>query len=237
VVFYLENLKNRISAQNSLYSYSILKFVFMNYLEALGRRYSVKKFNPEMIIPQETLLNILEAGKLAASSQGLQPYKIFVVESKEMKEKLIPAFYNPSQISTCSHLIVLISKKDMEETYLDGYFNHISEVREHPVEDLSLFKKSITNHFSRQEHDDILNWAEKQAYIVLANLMYAAAIENVDTCPMEGFRQELIEEILDINPEKEKVTVTLALGYRSEEDQFQHMKKVRKPNEKLFKFI
>ena len=237
MVFYLENLKNRISAQNSLYSYSILKFVFMNYLEALGRRYSVKKFNPEMIIPQETLLNILEAGKLAASSQGLQPYKIFVVESKEMKEKLIPAFYNPSQISTCSHLIVLISKKDMEETYLDGYFNHISEVREHPVEDLSLFKKSITNHFSRQEHDDILNWAEKQAYIVLANLMYAAAIENVDTCPMEGFRQELIEEILDINPEKEKVTVTLALGYRSEEDQFQHMKKVRKPNEKLFKFI
>lgn len=209
----------------------------MNYLEALSRRYSVKKFNPEMIIPQETLLNILEAGKLAASSQGLQPYKIFVVESKEMKEQLIPAFYNPSQISTCSHLIVLVSKKDMEETYLDGYFNHISEVREHPVENLNLFRKSITNHFSRQEHDDILNWAEKQSYIVLANLMYAAAIENVDTCPMEGFRQDVIEEILNIDSQKEKVTVTLALGYRSDEDQFQHMKKVRKPNEKLFKFI
>ncbi|RZJ33706.1 MAG: NAD(P)H-dependent oxidoreductase [Chryseobacterium sp.] len=209
----------------------------MNYLEALSRRYSVKKFNPESIIPQEILLNILEAGKLAASSQGLQPYKIFVIESKEMKEKLIPAFYNPSQISTCSHLIVLISKKSMEENYLDGYFNHISEVREHPVENLDLFRKSITKHFSRQEHDDILNWAEKQSYIVLANLMYAAAIENVDTCPMEGFRQDLIEEILDIDTEKQKVTVTLALGYRSEEDQFQHMKKVRKPNDKLFKFM
>lgn len=209
----------------------------MNYLEALRRRYSVKKFNPESIIPQEILLNILEAGKLAASSQGLQPYKIFVIESKEMKEKLIPAFYNPSQISTCSHLIVLISKKSMEENYLDGYFNHISEVREHPVENLDLFRKSITKHFSRQEHDDILNWAEKQSYIVLANLMYAAAIENVDTCPMEGFRQDLIEEILDIDTEKQKVTVTLALGYRSEEDQFQHMKKVRKPNDKLFKFM
>ncbi|CAD7804260.1 Putative NAD(P)H nitroreductase [Chryseobacterium aquaeductus] len=209
----------------------------MNYLEALSRRYSVKKFNPEMIIPQETLLNILESGKLAASSQGLQPYKIFVVESSEMKEKLIPAFYNPSQISTCSHLVVLVSKKSMDETYLDGYFNHISEVREHPLENLNLFRKSITNHFSRQEHDDVLNWAEKQSYIVLANLMYAAAIENIDTCPMEGFRQDTIEEILEIDPEKERVTVTLALGYRSEEDEFQHMKKVRKPNEKLFKFI
>ncbi|MCY0969601.1 NAD(P)H-dependent oxidoreductase [Chryseobacterium wangxinyae] len=209
----------------------------MNYLEALSRRYSVKKFNPDLLIPQQILLNILESGRLAASSQGLQPYKIFVVESREMKDKLIPAFYNPSQISTCSHLIVLVSKKDMEETYLDGYFNHISEVREHPVEDLNLFKKSITSHFSRQQHDDILNWAEKQAYIVLANLMYAAALENIDTCPMEGFRQDLIEEILNIDSDTEKVSVTLALGFRSQEDEFQHMKKVRKPNEKLFKFM
>lgn len=208
----------------------------MNYLEALSRRYSVKKFNKE-IIPQETLHNILESGKLAASSLGLQPYKIVVVESEEMKQKLIPAFYNPSQISTCSHLIVIISKKIIEEHYISGYFNHISEVREVSLESLDLFKNSINQHINQKTSDEIFNWAEKQSYIVLANLMYAAAIENIDTCPMEGFRQEVIEELLNINPETEKVTVTLALGYRSEEDHFQHMKKVRKPNEKLFKFI
>ncbi|UOU99079.1 NAD(P)H-dependent oxidoreductase [Chryseobacterium daecheongense] len=208
----------------------------MNYLEALSRRYSVKKFNKE-IIPQETLHNILESGKLAASSLGLQPYKIVVVESEEMKQKLIPAFYNPSQISTCSHLIVIISKKIIEEHYISGYFNHISEVREISLESLDLFKNSINQHINKKTSDEIFNWAEKQSYIVLANLMYAAAIENIDTCPMEGFRQEVIEELLNINPETEKVTVTLALGYRSEEDHFQHMKKVRKPNEKLFKFI
>ncbi|MCX8522369.1 NAD(P)H-dependent oxidoreductase [Chryseobacterium formosus] len=209
----------------------------MNYLEALSRRYSVKKFNPDLTIPQETLLSILESGKLAASSLGLQPYKILVVESKEMKEKLIPAFYNPSQISTCSHLVVIVSKKMIEENYINGYFNHISEVRNIELEKLDLFKNSINNHVSQKNEDELFNWAEKQSYIVLANLMYAAAIENIDTCPMEGFRQDLIEEILDIDSEKEKVTVTLALGYRSEEDHFQHMKKVRKPNEKLFKFI
>lgn len=208
----------------------------MNYLEALSRRYSVKKFNNE-IIPQEALHNILESGKLAASSLGLQPYKIIVVESEEMKQKLVPAFYNPSQISTCSHLIVIISKKIIDDSYIHGYFNHISEVRDVPLEKLDLFKKSINQHIVQKTTDEIFNWAEKQSYIVLANLMYAAAIENIDTCPMEGFRQEMIEEILDINPETEKVTVTLALGYRSEEDHFQHMKKVRKPNEKLFKFI
>lgn len=208
----------------------------MNYLEALSRRYSVKKFNTEIIL-QETLHNILESGKLSASSLGLQPYKIIVVESKEMKEKLIPAFYNPSQISTCSHLIVIISKKILDESYVNGYFRHISEVRETSLDKLDPFRNSINQHISQKTQDEIFNWAEKQSYIVLANLMYAAAIESVDTCPMEGFRQNLIEEILDINPDEEKVTVTLALGYRSEEDHFQHMKKVRKPNEKLFKFI
>lgn len=208
----------------------------MNYLEALSRRYSVKKFSTE-IIPREKLHNILESGKLSASSLGLQPYKILVVETKKMKEKLIPAFYNPSQISTCSHLIVIISKKILDESYINGYFRHISEVRETPEEKLDLFRKSINQHINQKTQDEIFNWAEKQSYIVLANLMYAAAIEGVDTCPMEGFRQDLIEEILEINPDTEKVTVTLALGYRSEEDHFQHMKKVRKPNEKLFKFI
>ncbi len=206
-----------------------------NYLEALSRRYSVKKFNQETV-PQEVLYNILESGKLSASSLGLQPYKILVVESEAMKQKLIPAFYNPSQISTCSHLIVIVSKKTVEEQYLNGYFRHISEVREMPLENLDPFRNSIDQHIQKNR-DDIFNWAEKQSYIVLANLMYAAAIENVDTCPMEGFRQDVIEEILEINPEAEKATVTLALGYRSEEDHFQHLKKVRKPDEKLFKFI
>lgn len=206
-----------------------------NYLEALSRRYSVKKFNQE-IVPREVLGNILESGKLSASSLGLQPYKILVVESEVMKRKLIPAFYNPSQISTCSHLIVIVSKKTVEEQYLNGYFSHISEVRETPMEHLDPFRNSIDQHFRKNSHD-IFNWAEKQSYIVLANLMYAAAIENVDTCPMEGFRQDVIEEILEIDPEAEKATVTLALGYRSEEDHFQHLKKVRKPDEKLFKFI
>ncbi|RNA60813.1 NAD(P)H-dependent oxidoreductase [Chryseobacterium nematophagum] len=208
----------------------------MNYLEALSKRYSVKKFNQE-IIPQDILLNILESGRLSASSLGLQPYKIIVIESNEMKQKLVPAFYNPSQISTCSHLMVIVSKKIIEESYIHGYFKHISEVRDTPLETLDPFKKSINQHITQKTQDEIFNWAEKQSYIVLANLMYAAAIENVDTCPMEGFRQDMIEEILEINPNIEKATVTLALGYRSEEDTFQHMKKVRKPNEKLFKFM
>ena len=209
----------------------------MNYIEALNQRYSVKKFDRDKKVSGEKLGNILEAGKLSASSMGLQPYKIIVVESDEMKQKLIPSFHNPSQITTCSHLIVIISKKNVDDSYVDGYFRHISEVREIPLESLDLFRRNIESYTNSPSQNEVANWAEKQAYIVLGNLMFAAALEQVDSCPMEGFKKDIIEEILAVDTEKESVAVTLALGYRAEDDAFQHLKKVRKPQDKLFKFL
>ncbi|MDQ0476101.1 MULTISPECIES: NAD(P)H-dependent oxidoreductase [Chryseobacterium] len=209
----------------------------MNYLEALNKRYSVKKFDPEKTVSSDVLFHILEAARLSASSLGLQPYRLLIVQSPEMKQKLIPAFYNPSQISTCSHLIVIVSKNNIGNEYIGNYFNHISETREVPLESLNPFKESISKHIQHLDSEEVMIWADKQSYIVLGNLMFAAALENVDTCPMEGFSQEKIDIVLGIDTEKEKVAVTLALGYRSEEDQFQNLKKVRKPNDKLFKFI
>lgn len=209
----------------------------MNYLEALTQRYSVKKFEKGLQVPAAVLQNILEAGKLSASSLGLQPYRIIVAESEEIKEKLIPAFYNPTQISTCSHLLIIVSNNEIEEEYVGNYFSHLSMVREIPLENLQPFRDSINKHMNTLTKADVMTWAQKQSYIVLGNLMFAAALEKIDTCPMEGYKQEKIDEILELNVQKEKVAVTLAIGYRSAEDEFQNLKKVRKPNERLFKFL
>lgn len=209
----------------------------MNYIESLQKRYSVKKFNKDKKISPEILRNILSAGQLSVSSLGLQPYKIFVIESDEMKNKLIPAFRNPSQISTCSHLIVLATKKNVEEKYVDGYFRHITEVREVPMESLDLFRKSIDQYIRSLSEEEEFHWHQKQAYIVLGQMIFAAALEEVDSCPMEGFNENLMNEILGIDSSVETATVTLALGYRAEDDHFQHLKKVRKPEDKLFKFL
>lgn len=209
----------------------------MNYIESLQKRYSVKKFNKDKKISPEILRNILSAGQLSVSSLGLQPYKIFVIESDEMKNKLIPAFRNPSQISTCSHLIVLATKKNVEEKYVDGYFRHITEVREVPMESLELFRKSIDQYIRSLSEEEEFHWHQKQAYIVLGQMIFAAALEEVDSCPMEGFNENLMNEILGIDSSVETATVTLALGYRAEDDHFQHLKKVRKPEDKLFKFL
>ncbi len=209
----------------------------MNYIEALNKRYSVKKFDSEKKIPADILENILQAGKLSASSLGLQPYTIYIIKNQGVLTELQSAFYNPSQVSTCSHLIVITTNKIIDNQYINDYFNNISETREIEVSSLEPFRKSINFYLDKHTSQNILNWNEKQSYIVLGNLMFAAALEEVDTCPMEGFIADKIEEILKIDSEKEKVTVTLALGYRAEDDKNQHHKKVRKYNEELFKFI
>ncbi|MBS1548543.1 MAG: NAD(P)H-dependent oxidoreductase [Bacteroidetes bacterium] len=209
----------------------------MNYIKALQERYSVKKFDSSKTISKENLDNILQAGKLSASSLGLQPYRILVVASEESKKKLIPAFYNPSQISTCSHLLVIVSKKGIDEQYINGYFRQINAIRSTPLQQLEPFRKSISSHIDRSSSDEVMNWNEKQGYILLSNLMFAAALEGVDTCPMEGFRQDVLEDLLEIPKEIEKITVTLALGFRAIDDDFQHHKKVRKDELDLFEFL
>jgi nitroreductase len=209
----------------------------MNYIEALKQRYSGKKFNKNLQVSGEILASILEVGKLSASSLGLQPYRILVVKREAIKDKLTPTFGNPSQISTCSHLIVLISRKNIEKYYLDVCFKHITEVRQTPPENLVGFKNTINHHLQTLPQKELENWAEKQTYIVLGNLMFAAALEKVDSCPMEGLNAEQIEKILKIDSEKEKICVTLALGYRADDDFFKTLEKVRKPDEKLFTFI
>lgn len=209
----------------------------MNYIEALEKRYSVKKFDKLKKVSKEILDKILRASQLSASSLGLQPYRILVVESDEMKQKLIPAFRNPSQVSTCSHLLVLIAKKEIDEHYVDGYFRHIAEVRNLEIQQLDGFRASIDTFLNSYTESALEQWAEKQAYIVLGTMMMAAAIEQVDTCPMEGFIAPLLSDILKIDTKKENATVTLALGYRDAEDAYQYLKKVRKSKEKLFDIL
>ncbi|MBV6881336.1 NAD(P)H-dependent oxidoreductase [Epilithonimonas ginsengisoli] len=208
----------------------------MNYLEALNWRYSVKRFNGQKI-SSEKLNNILEAGRLSVSSQGLQPYHLLVVENDETIQKLIPAFYNPSQISTCSHLIALVSKTNINKEYVDNYFNHIINERGVTLEQLVAFRNNINSQLENQTSQEMESWSEKQSYIVLGSLIMASAQENIDSCPMEGFKSDILEDLLKIDRDTEKITVVLTLGYRAEDDNFQNFKKVRKPADKFIKFL
>lgn len=206
----------------------------MDYLEALNWRYSVKKFSGERI-PEAALARITEAARLSASSMGLQPYKMLVVEDTALKTALSEAFYQQHQVESCSHLLIFVSRKTIDENYIDTYFNNIAETRGLLPNELRAFRNSVEGFTQYMSPEESEHWSDKQAYIALGNVLLACALEKLDTCPMEGFNRKMVEEILETDTENYKVAVAIAIGYRSAEDEFQHLKKVRKPLEKFAK--
>ena len=91
-------------------------------------------------------------------------------------------------------------------------------------------KKSILNMESKRQAE----WLKKQCYIALGQLMVGCADMRIDSCPMEGFKSDEVDEILDLESQNLTSVVLLPMGYRTSDDKYQHKTKVRKPNNLLF---
>ena len=208
-----------------------------NYNEKLNWRYATKKFNPEKSLSQEDVDYLQKSIQLSASSYGLQPYEVFVVTDKETKEKLKEAAWGQSQLTDASHVFIFAGLKKLNENYIDSYLENISKIREIKVQDLSGLKDMLTSNIVEKPEEQQKIWAQKQAYIALGNLLSAAAHLKVDTCPMEGFDAGKVDEVLGISGTNLTTAVIATAGYRSDEDQMQHARKVRKQENELFHLI
>ncbi|WBL21711.1 NAD(P)H-dependent oxidoreductase [Zunongwangia sp. HRR-M8] len=208
-----------------------------NTIENLKWRYATKKFDASKKISKENLDELLEGVQLSASSYGLQPYQIFVVENPEIREKLKTAAWNQTQLTEASQVIVFANHKKLDEAYVDNYIKNVAETRDLKVEDLQGMADMIKNstlQFSDAKQNE---WAQKQAYLALGFLLNTAAHLKIDVCPMEGFSAEEFDNILGLEEKGLHTAVIACIGYRSEEDKMQHAAKVRKSKEDLFKFI
>ncbi len=205
-----------------------------DYIESLQWRYATKKFDSSKKLSEEQLSFILDALKLSASSYGLQPYHIFIVSNNEIREKLKAASWGQSQITDASHLIVFANQTTFNDSLVDDYIMNAAETRELPestLKDYGDFMKTSLMPLS----DDIKNiWTSKQTYLALGNLLSAAASIKVDACPMEGFEAEKYNEILGLSAKNLNASVVATIGFRSDDDETQHYKKVRKSKDKLF---
>ena len=205
-----------------------------NYIERLNFRYATKKFNPSKEINNEQIEELKKAIQLTASSYGLQPYEVLIIKDKELREKLKSVSYNQSQITDASHLVVFCAKTQIDESYLESFINNISKTRNIPVEDLQGMHDAISGSVLQFDQKTQQQWSEKQAYIALGNMLSAVAHFGYDACPMEGFENVKYNEILELEEKDLHATVIAPIGYRSEDDNLQHMAKVRKPQNELF---
>ncbi|MFA6608816.1 MAG: NAD(P)H-dependent oxidoreductase [Candidatus Paceibacterota bacterium] len=186
--------------------------------DALMWRYATKQFDPTKKLPEETLNQILEAGCLSPSSFGLQPWKFVLVENPELRAQLRTVGYNQPQITDASHIIIIAYKNTLDEDYVDSYMKSTADVRGISIDDLATFKAAILGSVSGKSSEDIKKWNSRQVYIPLGIMLEAAALLEVDACPMEGFDSVKFDELLGLNDLGYSSVAMMALGYRSESD-------------------
>jgi len=200
----------------------------MSIIEKLQWRYATKKFDATKSLSKEKLSILKEAFNLTALSYGLQTLKLIVVEDKGLRESLVKVSYGQRQVADASHLLVLCIQTAIDNKDVDAHFNTIKSIRDTPDSILEPFKAQMLATIENMTDDKKNSWASKQAYIALGNLMTVCAIEGIDSCPMEGFVPNKLDEALGLEKYGLNSVLLLPVGYRAEDDVFAGFKKVRK---------
>jgi nitroreductase len=192
-------------------------------LDTLRFRYATKQFDASRKIDSDTWAALEASLVLTPSSFGLQPWKFIVVSDPELRAKILPNAWDQTQVTDCSHLVVMAVRKTVNEAYIDQFIARIAEVRGIPAESLAGYRGMMTGSIGMMTPD----WAAKQAYIALGQFMLAAATLGVDTCPMEGFVPAKVDEILGLPERGLTAAVLCPAGYRAAEDKYAALPKVR----------
>jgi nitroreductase len=206
----------------------------MDFIKSLEWRYATKKMNGTPVT-EEKVATILKAIQLAPSSYGLQPFSVFVITDPELKKQIQPIAYNQSQVVDSSHLLVFAAWSSVSAAQIDAYIENTAATRNMPVEGLAEFKNMLVGSITPRSDEQNFQWAARQAYIALGFGLAAAAVEGVDSTPMEGFNAEGLDELLQLKEKGLKSVTLLALGHRdAEHDYLASMKKVRRGEDTFF---
>jgi len=206
----------------------------MDLIQALNWRYAAKRMNGQKV-PQQKIDNILEATRLAPSSMGLQPYSVLVIEDEDLRKEIQKVANNQPQIVEASHLLVFAAWDNISEAQINDYINNTAETRGVTLESLAGFRNALLGIASRNTQEQNYQWAARQAYIAFGTAIAAAATEQVDATPMEGFNAAALDELLNLKEKGLRSVTLLPLGYRdSENDWLANQKKVRREKEEFF---
>ncbi|CAM1355177.1 NAD(P)H-dependent oxidoreductase [Tenacibaculum halocynthiae] len=205
----------------------------MNSIESLQWRYAVKKFDENKSLTETQINTLKEAFNLTATSYGLQPIKMVVIQNKEIQQQLVEFSWNQPQVAQASHVLVLCVPKEYTVKDVEIYFSLVKDIRNTPDEILNPFKEMLTNSIASKTQEELSIWNRNQAYIALGNLMTVAANERIDSCPMEGFVPEKYDEVLELDKYGLTSVLVLPVGFRAEDDYMKDLKKVRKKTENM----
>jgi nitroreductase len=202
--------------------------------EGLEWRYAVKIFDKDKKISEEDLNTILESARLSPSSLGLEPWEFFIVNDTKTREEIYK-YSNQPKILDASHLIVLTYKTNSEEIIKER-LERTAKIQNQKIEELESYKTFLEDATKNKTELELQSWLKAQSYIALGIMIYTASLLEIDNCPMEGFQNEKIDEILNLKDKNLKSVTMLALGQRGE-DPNALKPKIRKDFKDVVEFI
>ena len=207
----------------------------------LGRlhwRYATKKFDPAARIPGPVWDALEQSLVLAPSSFGLQPWKFLVVDNPATRAALEPKSWGQKQVTEADRFVVFTVKTGIDEAHVDHFLASQVAIRGGTVEALSGYRGLIVSSLKGAAATGRLdNWQTHQVYIALGQFMAAAAMLAVDTCPMEGLDPSAYDQVLGLAGTGYRTVVACAAGYRSAEDKYATMPKVRFPTAEVIQHV
>ena len=199
-------------------------------LNKLEWRYACKKMDPAKSVPQDKVDRIVEAARLAPTSSGLQPFEIIVVTNPAVREQIKPKAWGQAQITDGSHLLVFAAWDNYTAERINMMFDLTNAQRGGTNEGWENYRQMLLKNYPARTPEVNYEHAARQAYIGLGASLIAAAFEEVDATPMEGFDPKAVDEILGLSARGLRSVVLVPLGYRAAEgDWLANLKKVRRP--------
>lgn len=187
------------------------------FMEAMEFRHACKIFDEAKKISDEDMNFILEVGRKSPSSFGMEPWKFLVITNQELKEKLRPVCWNQVQVTSCSHLVIILAAINDVKPESKIPARKFAR-REMPQDKIDFYNELYKNHLVTTKvldnDESIYSWTARQTYIALGNMMTAAAVRGIDSCPIEGFEKDKVEEILGLDKTKYQLSCVLPLGFR-----------------------
>jgi nitroreductase len=203
-------------------------------LAAQRWRYATKAFDAARRIPAEQWQALEDTLVLTPSSYGLQPWRFLVIDTPALRQELRPHSWDQSQITDCSHLVVLLAKRTITAADADRFVASIAATRGQDLAALETYRQMIqVDLIEGPRAAEIERWTSNQLYIALGNLMTSAALLGIDTCAIEGFSPAEYDRILGLEDSDFRSRVACACGYRSQVDKYASLPKVRYPASEL----
>jgi nitroreductase len=203
-------------------------------IEALEWSYACKKFDAEKRISEHDIQTILDSIRLTPTSYGLQPLKVLLIETKELREKIKPIAWNQAQVVDASHLLVFCHHTAISDSYVDQHVSLMADTRNVAPEKLQGFGTHVKSAIVNMEDEQVKQWTGKQTYIALGQVLLSCALLKIDATPMEGFDKDQLNELLDLSSQGLSASLLCPIGFRHPEDSNIALKKVRKTKDTLF---